>query len=225
VTPGVSSGVAPIFVEPSGQNRIWVVKGANDRLTPADVDAAAEVIRGADYLVLQLEIPLETVYYALTFARGLGVRTILNPAPGQPLDLARIGAADYVIPNETEAEALTGIAVSNVNDAQAAARKLLDGGVRRVVVTLGENGALCADGAGMHVVAPFAVNPVDTTGAGDAFIGSLAVFLAEGRAELDAVSRANLYAALSTTLPGTMKSFVARERFESEWAVRGASGL
>src|SRR6476646_6002252 len=92
-THGVSSGVAPIFVEPSGQNRIWVVKGANDRLTPADVDAAAEVIRGADYLVLQLEIPLETVYYALTFARGLGVRTILNPAPGQPLDLTRIAAA------------------------------------------------------------------------------------------------------------------------------------
>ena len=225
VTPGVSSGVAPIFVEPSGQNRIWVVKGANDRLTPADVDAAAEVIRGADYLVLQLEIPLETVYYALTFARGLGVRTILNPAPGQPLDLTRIAAADYVIPNETEAEALTGVAVRTVEDAQAAAQKLLEGGVRRVIVTLGENGALCADAKGMHLVPPFAVNAVDTTGAGDAFIGSLAVFLAEGSAELDAVSRANLYAALSTTLPGTMKSFVARERFESEWAVRGASEL
>ena len=221
VTPGVSSGVAPIFVEASGQNRIWVVKGANDRLTPADVEAAAEVIRGADYLVLQLEIPLETVYHALEFARGLGVRTILNPAPGQALDLARIAPADYLIPNETEAEALTGIAVHSTDDARAAARKLLDGGVRRVIVTLGANGALCAGADGMEVVAPFAVSAVDTTGAGDAFIGSLAVFLAEGRGEREAVSRANLYAALSTTAPGTMKSFVARERFEREWGLRG----
>lgn len=220
VTPGVSSGVAPIFVEPSGQNRIWVVKGANDRLTPADVDAAAEVIRGADYLVLQLEIPLETVYYAIGFAHRHGVRTILNPAPGQALDPARIAAADYVIPNETEAETMTGTA-----DVRAAARKLLDGGVRRVIVTLGANGALLAGEDGMRVVAPFAVNPVDTTGAGDAFIGSLAVFLAEGRAEAEAVSRANLYAALSTMAPGTMKSFVTREKFEAEWTLRGASAL
>src|SRR5215471_21240239 len=90
-TPGVSSGVAPIFVESSGQNRIWVVKGANDRLSPADIDAAAPTLEGSDFLVLQLEIPLETVYFALEFARGLGVRTILNPAPGQSLDMARAG--------------------------------------------------------------------------------------------------------------------------------------
>lgn len=220
VTPGVSSGVAPIFVEPSGQNRIWVVKGANDRLTPTDVDAAAEVISGADFLVLQLEVPVETVYYALRFAHGLGVRTILNPAPGQALDLARITDADYVIPNETEAEALTGMV-----EPRAAAQKLLEGGLRRVIVTLGAAGALCASEDGMRIVPPFPVNAVDTTGAGDAFIGSLAVFLAEGNAEQDAVSRANLYAALSTTSPGTQKSFVTRERFESEWAVRGASVL
>src|SRR5215471_3069974 len=171
VTPRVSSGVAPIFVEPSGQNRIWVVKGANDRVTPDDVDAAADVIRTADFVILQLEIPVETVYYALRFARGLGVRTILNPAPGQKLDLSRIADADYVIPNETEAEALTGL-----TDPYAAAKHLLKGGIR-----------------------PFPVNAVDTTGAGDAFIGSLACFLAEGYSEPDAISRANLYAALSTT--------------------------
>jgi ribokinase len=217
VTEGVSSGVAPIFVEPSGQNRIWVVKGANDRLTPADVDAAAEVIRAADYLVLQLEIPLETVYYALEFARTLGVRTILNPAPGQSLDLTRIAAADYLIPNETEAEALTGF-----NDPEAAARKLLDAGLTRVIVTLGDKGALYATAYRSKLAAPFVVNPVDTTGAGDAFIGSLAVFLAEGSGDLEAISRANLYAALSTTSPGTMKSFVTRERFENEWEARGA---
>ncbi|MDE3166463.1 MAG: bifunctional hydroxymethylpyrimidine kinase/phosphomethylpyrimidine kinase, partial [Acidobacteriota bacterium] len=179
-----------------------------------------EAIRGADYVVLQLEIPLETVYYTIGFARRHGVRTILNPAPGQALDLARIAAADYVIPNETEAEAMTGTA-----DVRAAARALIEGGVRRVIVTLGGNGALLAGAEGMRTVEPFAVNAVDTTGAGDAFIGSLAVFLAEGREETEAVRRANLYAALSTTAAGTMKSFAAREEFEREWALRGASGL
>src|SRR5436309_12106569 len=91
ITPGVSSGVAPIFVDSAGQNRILVVKGANDRLAPADVDAAGDLLRRADFIVLQLEIPLETVYYTLRFARTHGIRTILNPAPGQPLDLAQAG--------------------------------------------------------------------------------------------------------------------------------------
>src|SRR5580698_2008769 len=125
ITPGVSSGVAPIFVESSGQNRIWVVKGANDRLSPADVDAAADLLRQADFIVLQLEIPLETVYYTLRFAREHAIRTILNPAPGQPLDLAEAANADYLIPNETEAEALSGSPVHNLEDARACAQGLL----------------------------------------------------------------------------------------------------
>jgi len=221
VTPGVSSGVAPIFVESSGQNRIWVVKGANDSLSPADIDAASAVLETADFLVMQLEVPLETVYYALRFARERNIRSILNPAPGQPLDLARAALADYVIPNETEAEALTGIAVHDLDGARAAASRLLDGGVRRAIVTLGANGALCAGPEGMTHVPPFAVQPVDTTGAGDAFIGSLACFLAEGAGELEAAARASLYAALSTLGPGTQKSFVTRERFDAEWARHG----
>jgi ribokinase len=219
-TAGVSSGVAPIFVESSGQNRIWVVKGANDRVSPADVAAAADVLAGADFLVMQLEIPVETVYYALRFARERGIRTILNPAPGQALDLAQIAHADYVIPNETEAEVLAGMPVRNIEDAKACAQKLRDGGVRRVIVTLGANGALLATREGMHHVPPFPVTPVDTTGAGDAFIGSLACFLAEGCKEADAIARANLYAALSTLGPGTQKSFVTRWRFNEEWTAR-----
>jgi len=219
-TPGVSSAVAPIFVESSGQNRIWVVKGANDRLSPGDIDAAAPTLDGADFLVLQLEVPLETVYYALRFARAHGIRSILNPAPGQALDLAQAAQADYLIPNETEAEALTGIAVGDLEDAKEAARRLLDGGVRRVIVTLGANGSLLAGPDGMTHVAPYAVQPVDTTGAGDAFIGSLACFLAEGLPEMEAIARANLYAALSTLGAGTQKSFVTRERFNAEWAAR-----
>jgi ribokinase len=221
VTPGVSSGVAPIFVDSSGQNRILVVKGANDCVTPADVDAAADVLRSPDVIVLQLEIPVETVYYTLQFARANGIRSILNPAPGQPLDLHRAGVADYLIPNETEAEALAGIAVRNVDDARRCAQRMIEQGARRAIITLGSQGALLAGLEAAEHIPPFAVEPVDTTGAGDAFIGSLAVFLASGFEEREAIARSNLYAALSTLAVGTQKSFVTLERFESEWARLG----
>jgi ribokinase len=220
VTPGASTGVAPIFVDSNGQNRIIVVKGANDLLSPADIDAASGLLSRAQTIVLQLEVPLETVHHTLRFARARGIRTILNPAPGQPLDLAAIAHADYVIPNETEAEALSGIPVRDLASARDSAQRLLDGGLRRVILTLGENGALLAGPESMSHIAPFKVQPVDTTGAGDAFIGSLARFLSSGCEELEAISRANLYAALSTLSPGTQKSFVTMERFEAEWAAR-----
>jgi len=220
ITPGVSSGVAPIFVDSSGQNRILVVKGANDRLLPADVDAASDLLRQADCVVLQLEIPLETVYYTLGFARRHGIRTILNPAPGQPLDLAEVANADYVIPNETEAEALGGVPVRNVDEARACAAQLLARGVRRVIVTLGANGALSVGSEGAEQLPPHVVQPVDTAGAGDAFIGSFACFLAGGSEEADAIARANVYAALSTLSVGTQSSFVSRDRFDAVWGER-----
>jgi len=218
MTPGVASGVAPIFVDSSGQNRILVVKGANDCLTPGDVDAAAELLREADCLVLQLEIPLETVYYTLRWARRHGIRSILNPAPGQRLDFAELANVDYVIPNETEAEALTGRPVTTIEEARDCANDLLRNGVRRVIVTLGANGALLAGPAGIEHAPGHRVDAVDTTGAGDAFIGSFAGFLAEGCREWEAVRRANVYAALSTLRAGTQRSFVTREQFEAEWA-------
>jgi ribokinase len=220
VTPGASSGVAPIFVDSAGQNRIIVVKGANDLLSPADIDAASGLLSRAQVIVLQLEVPLETVYHTLRFARARGIRTILNPAPGQPLDLTAIAHADYVIPNETEAEALSGVPVRDLASARDCAQRLLDGGLRRVILTLGENGALLATPESMSHIAPFKVQAFDTTGAGDAFIGSLARFLSSGCEELEAISRANLYAALSTLSAGTQKSFVTLERFEAEWAAR-----
>jgi ribokinase len=214
ITPGVSSGVAPIFVDSAGQNRILVVKGANDRLLPADIDAAADLLRSADCVVLQLEVPLETVCYTLRFARRHGIRSILNPAPGQPLDLAEAANADYVIPNETEAEALSGMPVAGLEDARACAAGLQARGLRGVIVTLGANGALCG---GTHFP-PHRVTPVDTTGAGDAFIGSFAAFLAGGAPEAEAIRKANVYAALSTLSIGTQMSFVTRDRFETAWA-------
>ncbi|MGI9075356.1 MAG: ribokinase [Bryobacteraceae bacterium] len=223
ITPGVSSGVAPIFVDSAGQNRILVIKGANDRLLPSDIDAAADLLRRADFIVLQLEIPLETVYYTLRFGHAHGIRTILNPAPAQPLDFREAALADYVIPNETEAEALTGMPVRNLDQARTCAERLLEKGVRRVIVTLGANGALCAGSENAQHVAAFRVQAFDTTGAGDAFIGGLAYFLATSCEETEAISRANLYAALSTLGVGTQKSFVTLERFQAEWAARGVA--
>jgi ribokinase len=220
---GVSSGVAPIFVEPSGQNRIFVVKGANDELKPADVDAAADMLKSVDCIVLQFEIPLETVYYTVLFARKNGIRCILNPAPGQPIDVAAIKDLDYFVPNESEAETITGMPVKNLEDAKKCAQKLVADGIRRVIITLGANGSLLTSREGMEHLPAFSVKCVDSTGAGDAFIGSFAVFLGEGLAEREAVQRANLYAGLSTTGVGTQKSFYDRAQFDAEWVSRGKS--
>jgi ribokinase len=217
---GLSSGVAPIFVDPSGQNRILVVKGANDAIKAADVDAAAETLKSADCIVLQFEIPLETVYYTVAFAKKHGIRCILNPAPAQAVDMGALQGLDYFVPNESEAETITGMPVRNLDDAKECAEKLVAGGIGRVILTLGANGSLLAGREGMEHLPAFSVKAIDSTGAGDAFIGSFAVFLAEGLAEREAVRRANLYAGLSTTGVGTQKSFYERARFDAEWAAQ-----
>ena len=218
---GASSGVAPIFVESNGQNRIIVVKGANDRLLPADVDEAHAVLEAADCIVLQFEIPLETVYHTVRFARQHAIRCIVNPAPGQPVDLDALAGVDYFVPNETEAETITGMPVRSVEDAKACATYLVGRGMQCVIITLGEKGALVAHKAGVNLIGPHRVVTKDTSGAGDAFVGSFAVLLGEGLSERDAIARANLYAALSTTSVGTQKSFVTRQRFDDEWRIQG----
>ena len=220
IVDGVSSGVAPIFVDPSGQNRIIVVKGANDTLKPADVDAAAADLLTVDTIVLQFEIPLETVYYAVRLAHQNKIRCIVNPAPAQPADLAALAVADYFVPNETEAEIIAGVPVHSIEEARRCASALLAKGFRKVVITLGSRGALLATADGAELMPPSHVSPKDTTGAGDAFIGSFAVFLAEGLPEKDALARSNLYAALSTMRVGTQKSFPKRDEFEEEWTRR-----
>ena len=214
---GLSSGVAPIFVEPNGQNRILVVKGANEALKPADVDEAADALLGAECIVLQFEIPLETVYYTIGFAKRHGIRCILNPAPGQPVDMEALQGLDYFVPNETEAETIAGMPVRNPAEAERCAEKLLAGGVQRVVITLGANGCFLAGQDKREHLPAFPVRSIDSTGAGDAFIGSFAVFLGEGLAEREALRRANFYAGLSTTAVGTQKSFFDRQRFEAAW--------
>ncbi len=220
IAEGVSSGVASIFVDPGGQNRIIVVKGANDTLSPEDVDAAAPLLGKADTIVLQFEIPLRTVYHTVRFAKTKSIRCIVNPAPAQPVDFKQVGSADYFIPNESEAEVITGMPVHSIEDAKKCAEHLLGQGMRRILITLGERGSLLAGSEGMELIPAFKVQAVDTTGAGDAFIGSFAVFLGGGLPEKEALTRANLYAALSTTKVGTQKSFWHREAFEKEWQDR-----
>jgi ribokinase len=222
IVEGVSSGVAPIFVDTaSGQNRILVIPGANNRVLPADVDAASDMLKSSDCIVLQFEIPLETVYYTIRFAHENNIRCILNPAPGQPVEMNQVANLDYFVPNETEAEAVTGIEVGSVDDAKRAAERLLQAGIKRVIITLGSQGSLLAAADGMEHVPAFEVDAVDSTGAGDAFIGSFSVFLGEGIEEKEAVRRANLYAGISTTGIGTQKSFMDRAAFEAAWADRG----
>jgi ribokinase len=216
--PDAPTGVAPIFVEPDGQNRIIVVKGAKDLLMPEDVDAAAAELRRVDVILLQFEVPLQTVYRAISFARAHHIRCIVNPAPAVQADLHQLSGADILIPNENEAAELTGLA--SAVDAAACAALLLNRGFAKVVITLGKRGSLIADAAGHTHIPAFPVECVDTSGAGDAFIGSLAVFLAEGLDERDALARANLYAALSTTQAGTQRSFPRRANLETEWLKR-----
>jgi ribokinase len=217
---GVSSGVAPIFVDPTGQNRILVAKGANDRLKCSDVDAASDLLMKADCILLQFEIPLETIFYTVKFAKNNGIRCVVNPAPGQQVDLNVFSGLDFLIPNESEAEAITGMPVRNLDEAENCARKLLNYGIGHVLITLGSQGSLLATSEGVQRIPVFPVDSVDTSGAGDAFIGSFAVFLGEAFSAREAATRASLYAALSTTGVGTQKSFCSRVRFEEEWEAR-----
>lgn len=209
------SGVAPIFVDDQGRNVIVIVPGANLGLSLEDVWGAREVIAGAQAILCQLEVPVETTLEAFRLAKESGVTTILNPAPAAALPEELLQLTDLCIPNETEAELLTGVRVATREDAQGAGRALLARGPRTVIVTLGAEGALVIDRAEISHAPGFAVEAVDSTGAGDAFVGSLAVFLAEGASMEDAVRRANAVAALSVTRIGTQISFPHREEVEA----------
>lgn len=173
-----TSGVAPIFVDRDSNNSILIIKGANDLLTPADIEDAAEDIAKCKLIVLQLEIPLETVYAAIDFGNEHGIPVLLNPAPAHPdLDIERVKGATYFMPNETELALLTGLPVDTLDEVKAAAQLLLDKGVQDVVVTLGSRGALWINGEHETLIPAVEVKARDTTGAGDAFIGCFSHYL------------------------------------------------
>jgi ribokinase len=208
------SGIALIFVAPDGENSIVVAPGANARLSPADIKRAAKVISQARILVLQLEIPLDTVTEAAKLASAAGVPVILNPAPARPLNDQLLRCVTVLTPNETEAELLTGIRIRRKSDMKRAAVMLLDKGIRTILITLGAQGVFAATREKMEIFPAFKVKPVDTTAAGDAFNGALAVALAENRPLFDAVRFAEAAAALSTTKPGAQPSLPKRVEIE-----------
>lgn len=205
-----ATGVALIEVDDAGQNSIVVVSGANAQLRPADVEAAAAAIAAAQVLLLQLESPLDTVLSAAQLACTQGVTVILNPAPAQALPAELLQAVDVLIPNESETSLLTGLPVDSLPEAATAAQALLAKGVSTVVLTLGARGALLAQAQGQAYFPAFPVTPVDTTAAGDAFVGGLAVALAEGRPLAEAVRWGNAAGALATTRLGAQPSLPDR---------------
>ncbi len=180
ITAGAATGIAVIILTPDGQNRILLAAGANALLSPGDVAAHGARLDAAGLLICQLEVPLETVAAAITRAADHGVPVLLNPAPARELPTALLAKVDYLIPNETEATLLTGIAVNDPLSARQAALVMLEWGVRQVIITLGGAGILIADGQGSRHLPAIPAKVVDTTAAGDSFIGGFATGIIEG---------------------------------------------
>lgn len=211
------SGVAPIAVDPEGNNSIIIVTGANDLLTEGEIENARAAIGASDIMICQLEIPLEITLAAMRIAKQEGVKVILNPAPAReslPDELYRL--SDIFCPNESETELLTGLPVKTVQQAEAAAASILQRGAKTVILTLGERGSLLVTEDVVEHVEVQPVQALDTTGAGDAFVGSLAFFIAQGKTLIEAISRSNHIAAVSVQASGTQTSFPAASELPSD---------
>lgn len=206
-TAGVSTGTAVVTVDTAGRNTIVVTPGANGLLTPADVEAARGAIVSARVLVCQQEVPAEANIAALRIAHSAGVTVVFNPAPAAAMPDEAYRFATVLCPNEHEAALLSGVVVETRDGAEAAARVLMRRGARDVIVTLGERGCLVVRSNEVALIPAASVHAVDTTGAGDAFIGSLAFFLARGEDLITAARKANHIAAISVQFAGTQTSF------------------
>ncbi|UIF28854.1 ribokinase [Levilactobacillus brevis] len=203
-----SSGAAPIFVDPTADNRILIIKGANNELTPAVLDTHLDLIQNTKLIVLQQEIPLETNYHAIDLANQYGVPILLNPAPANShLDMEHVRRVDFFSPNETELATLTGLPTESMDEISRAAQRLVDMGVKNVLVTIGSRGVLWVSATTSQLIDAVKVEAVDTTGAGDAFIGSFAHYFAQGDTVPQALRHANEYAAITVTRRGTQKSY------------------
>lgn len=202
-----SSGVALIVVDDNSQNAIVIVAGANGALTSEVIDRFDSVLQAADVIICQLEVPDATVGHALARGRALGKIVILNPAPAsRPLPADWYASIDYLIPNESEAEALSGVPVDSVEAAKTAATRLIGMGAGKVIITLGAQGSLFANGKSFEHFPALKVKAVDTTGAGDTFVGGFAAALAAGESEAQAIRFGQIAAALSVTRAGAQPS-------------------
>ena len=209
--PGVHSGVGLIFLDDNAQNAIGVAGGANLRLGIEDIEERPEVFSEIDFLLMQLETPVPTVFAAARKAKESGVTTILNPAPACPLDDELLMNIDLLTPNESEAETLTGFPVHNVDDAIRAGHALRNRGVRQVIVTLGDRGSVLVDAQREFHCPAFSVHAVDTTGAGDAYNGALVTALAEGLPMDEAMTFASRAAAYSVMHLGVVPGLPRRD--------------
>ncbi len=216
---GTPSGLAMIAVADSGENQILVVPGANGLVSRADVDRGAEQITRCDMLLVQLEVPLATVVYAIQIARAAGVRVILDPAPAPRTDPpAALFDVDLICPNETEAAALTGRVVNTLQDAEAAARQLHDSGSKAVAITLGDRGTMLFDGNTISRIDPVPVTAVDSTAAGDAFAGAAAVRWVDSHSLHEAVRWGNVAGAIAASRHGAQSSLPTRAEIEQRAA-------
>jgi len=209
--PETHTGVAFIFVDAKGENMIAVASGADARVSPSDVDDAMDIISKSDVLLLQLEIPVETVVYAARKAYENNVKVILNPAPARSLPEEIFKYIYILTPNRVEAQMLSNVEIRSTEDVLKAARVLMSKGVKSIVVTLGAEGALLISGDREIHIPAFKVKPVDTTGAGDAFNAALAVAIAEGKSLEEAVRWANAAAAIKITRVGAQAGLPYRK--------------
>jgi len=212
LTDPAATGTAIIVVDSNGQNSIVLSPGANGQVTPQDINSIS--FQTVDMLLLQFEIPLETVIHAASRARQNGLRVILNPAPAHPIPDSLLADVDILVPNESELELLTGMPVMNADSAERAARRLLAKGVQTVIVTLGSNGALLVTEENTIHIPAFKIDAVDTTAAGDAFIGGLATALQKGQTLEAAVRYGNACGALAATKYGAQPSLPSAEEVD-----------
>jgi len=212
--PNHPSGVALIMVDSLGENCIVVASGANMSLSPHDIEKSKNAFEQADILLMQLEIPMQTVEYAAKIAFEKGIKVILNPAPAAFLSNDLFKCLYVIVPNKTEAEVLSGINVSDIDSAKRAADIIASKGVNIVVITLGSKGALIKDGNEYNYVEAEKVEAVDTTAAGDTFCGALSVALSEGLSIVEAVKLANKASAITVTREGAQNSIPYRNEIQ-----------